>query len=122
MAPKSTDFALTAEELANYEWQFAIPGFGEEGQRKLEAATALVSRVGGVGGAAALAPAVAGIGRLILAHAGQLRMADLNRQILMAHAALGTSRIEGDAARLRELYPRLHIVAVTENLNSENAP
>ena len=45
---------LTPQDLATYEWQLSVPNFGEAGQRKLKAATALVSRVGGVGGAAAL--------------------------------------------------------------------
>ncbi len=121
MPAKPSAHDLSSEELATYEWQFAVPGFGEAGQRKLKAATALVSRVGGVGGAAALALATAGIGRLILAHAGQLKASDLNRQILMASRCLGKSRVECAAARLRELNPRLEIVAVRENLGPGNA-
>ena len=41
---------LTAEERAIHEWQMWEPGVGEEGQRKLKAATVFVSRVGGLGG------------------------------------------------------------------------
>ncbi len=112
---------LTPDERATYEWQTWIPGFGEEGQRRLKAATVLVSRIGGVGGAAALALAAAGVGKLILAHAGNVKPSDLNRQMLMTHAALGTSRIECAATRLQELNPRLVIVAVPENIGEANA-
>ena len=41
---------LTPEERAVYEWQMWVPGVGEIGQRKLKAASVLVSRIGGLGG------------------------------------------------------------------------
>ena len=39
---------LTDAERARYEWQMWTPDVGEEGQRKLKAASVLVSRIGGV--------------------------------------------------------------------------
>ena len=84
---------LTDEELATYEWQMWTPHFGAAGQEKLKSATVLVSRIGGVGGTLALQLAAAGVGKLILAHAGNLRPSDLNRQLLMSHAGLGHSRV-----------------------------
>ncbi len=117
----SKENSLTTEELATYEWQFSVPGFGPAGQKKLKAATALVSRVGGVGGAAALQLAAAGFGRLILAHAGNLKPSDLNRQILMTHDWLGQPRVECAARRLRQLNPRLELVTIPENLSPVNA-
>jgi molybdopterin-synthase adenylyltransferase len=115
------DDPLTSDERATYEWQMSVPGVGEEGQRKLKAATVLVTRVGGLGGLVAYELAAAGIGRLVLAHAGTVKPADLNRQILMTHAALGASRVECAAGRLRELNPRLEVVAVPENVTAANA-
>src|SRR5688572_30455488 len=91
---------LTDVERAVYEWQTWVPDFGEAGQERLKAASVLVSRVGGVGGNVALQLAAAGVGRLVLAHAGNLRPADLNRQILMSDAGLGAPRAEQAAARL----------------------
>jgi molybdopterin/thiamine biosynthesis adenylyltransferase len=94
---------------------------GEEGQRKLKAASVLVSRVGGLGGLAAYELAAAGVGRLVLAHAGNITSPDLNRQLLMTHDAIGTSRVECAAQRLRELNPRVEVVAVPENVSAANA-
>ncbi len=111
---------LTPEEKAIYEWQMWVPGFGEEGQSKLRAASVLISRVGGVGGMVAYQLAAAGVGRLILAHAGAVRPSDLNRQLLMTHDWLGRPRIESAARRLRELNPRVAIDAVAENVSEEN--
>lgn len=111
---------LTPEELTRYEWQVCVDGFGEEGQRKLKAASVLVSRCGGVGGNLALQLAAAGVGRLILAHAGNLRANDLNRQILMSHPNLGQPRAEQAADRLKQLNPFLQVDPVPENITAQN--
>jgi molybdopterin/thiamine biosynthesis adenylyltransferase len=112
---------LDDDDRAVYEWQMSVSGIGEEGQRRLKGATVLVTRVGGLGGVAAYELAAAGVGRLILAHAGAVKPPDLNRQLLMTHAALGSSRVECAARRLRELNPRLEVVAVGENVHEGNA-
>jgi molybdopterin-synthase adenylyltransferase len=112
---------LTDIERATYEWQMWVPNFGEDGQRKLKNATAFISRIGGIGGTVAYYLAAAGIGRLIIAHAGNVRRDDLNRQILMTEDWLGKPRIESAAKRLRELNPRLEIVAHAENVTDPNA-
>ena len=111
---------LTDVERQVYEWQMWVAGVGEEGQRRLKGASVLISRCGGVGGAVALELAVAGVGRLILAHAGNLKPSDLNRQILMTHDWLGHSRVECAAQRLQALNPRLEVVPVGENVSEAN--
>ncbi len=111
---------LTPEERATYEWQMWVLGLGEEGQAMLKAATVLVTRVGGIGSLAAYELAAAGLGRLVLAHAGNIKPSDLNRQLLMTHEALGTSRVECASRRLRELNPRLDVITHAENVNASN--
>jgi molybdopterin/thiamine biosynthesis adenylyltransferase len=112
---------LTDDERAIYQWQMWVPGLGEEGQRKLKGASVLISRVGGLGGVVAYELAAAGVGRLVLAHAGNLKPADLNRQLLQTHGHIGKPRIESIARRLRDLNPRLDIVAIGENITEKNA-
>ncbi len=112
---------LTEIEKATYEWQMWVEPFGEAGQRKLKGASVLVSRCGGVGGAAAYELAAAGVGRLVLAHGGLLKPSDLNRQLLMTHDWVGKPRVESAARRLRELNPRLEVEAVPENITEANA-
>jgi len=113
-------YELTDHDRAVYEWQMWVADFGEAGQRKLKAASVLVSRVGGVGGTVAYFLAAAGVGRLVLAHAGPIRENDLNRQLLMTHDAVGTLRVESAAKRLRELNPRLELETVPENVTEQN--
>ncbi len=112
---------LTDVEREVYSWQMTVAGFGEEGQRRLKAATVMVSRVGGVGGLVAYELAAAGVGRLVLAHDGMLKPSDLNRQLLMRHNALGQARIDIATESLTALNPRLEIVAVPENVSEANA-
>jgi molybdopterin/thiamine biosynthesis adenylyltransferase len=112
---------LTDEERAIYEWQMWVPGVGEEGQRKLKAATVFISRVGGLGGVVALELAAAGVGKLILAHAGNLQPSDLNRQLLQTHDHIGKPRMESIVRRLQELNPRCEIIGIPENASADNA-
>ena len=111
---------LIPEELDTYEWQMWVPDFGQMGQEKLKNASGMISRCGGLGSVVAYELAAAGIGRLVLAHAGNVNYSDLNRQLLMTYDWLGKPRIESAKRRLLELNPRLEIIAVNENVTSEN--
>ncbi|HXG10387.1 MAG TPA: HesA/MoeB/ThiF family protein [Gemmataceae bacterium] len=111
---------LTDAERAIYEWQLWVPDFGEPGQERLKGAAVLISRCGGVGGAVAYELAAAGVGRLVLAHAGNLRANDLNRQLLMTYDWIGKPRVELAARRLRELNPYLEVETVAENVSEAN--
>lgn len=111
---------LSPEELAVYDWQLTVPGFGEEGQRRLKGATVLISRAGGLGGLVAYELAAAGVGRLLIAHGGNLKPADLNRQLLQTHDHIGKPRIASIVRRLRELNPRCDVVGIGENISDTN--
>lgn len=111
---------LSAIDLERYQRQIQLPGFGEEGQKKLKNSTALVSGVGGLGGTVALYLAVAGIGKLILVRGGSLRLDDLNRQILMTDDWVGKPRVIKAEATLKGINPHLEIEAVPEFVTEEN--
>ena len=112
--------ALSDLDRSIYEWQMWVPGFGEEGQQKLKSASVLVSRCGGVGGLVAYMLAAAGIGRLVLYHGGNVKLSDLNRQLLMTRSWIGKPRIESIKDRLHDLNPDVEIVAVGENISEAN--
>lgn len=112
---------LDDAEREVYAWQMWIPDLGEAGQERLKGASVLVSRCGGLGGLVAYELAAAGVGKLVLAHAGNTRPSDLNRQLLQTHDWLGRPRIESIRRRLLDLNPRLEIVSVDENVGDANA-
>jgi molybdopterin-synthase adenylyltransferase len=113
--------ALTSSELERYSWQLDTPGYSQAQQQRLRDATVLISRCGGVGGTVALELAAAGVGRLILAHGGDLRLDDLNRQLLMTTEHVGKPRIESVQRRLHELNPHVEIIPIAENISTANA-
>ena len=84
---------LTPTELERYRRQMMLPNFGEMAQKRLKSATVLVTGVGGLGGTAALYLAVAGVGRLILVRGGDLRLDDMNRQVLMTDDWVNKPRV-----------------------------
>ncbi len=95
-------------ELSDAEWERYARQIGpavlsREGQARLKASAVLVTRVGGMGGPAAQALVMAGVGRVIIAHGGAMISPDLNRQVLGSEAGIGRLRAEHFAERLREL-------------------
>jgi molybdopterin/thiamine biosynthesis adenylyltransferase len=111
---------LTPKELERYQRQIMLPGLGEEGQQLLKSSTALVSGVGGLGGTVALYLAVAGIGKLILVRGGDLRLDDMNRQILMTDDWVGKPRVFKAKETLWRINPDVEIEAVDEYVTPEN--
>jgi molybdopterin/thiamine biosynthesis adenylyltransferase len=111
---------LTPKELERYRRQIQLPGFGELSQQKLKTATALVTGVGGLGGTAALYLAVAGIGKLILARGGELRLDDMNRQILMTDDWVGLPRVFKAKETLAQINPDVEIEVINDYVMPEN--
>jgi molybdopterin/thiamine biosynthesis adenylyltransferase len=111
---------LSPQELERYRRQIQLPGFGIAGQQALKQTTVLITGVGGLGGTVALYLTVAGIGKLILVRGGNLRLDDLNRQVLMTQDWVGKPRVERAKATLQALNPDVAIEAIPEYLTAEN--
>ena len=111
---------LTPTELERYRRQMTLPNFGELAQKRLKSATVLVTGVGGLGGTAALYLAVAGVGKLILVRGGDLRLDDMNRQILMSDDWVGKPRVFKAKETLEAINPDIQIEAVCEYITPEN--
>lgn len=105
---------LTQEEKVRFRRQIMI--FGEDGQRKLKEASAFVTRVGGLGGPVAIYLALAGIGKLVVAHGGVVEPSNMNRQLLMSYEAIGKPRINCIRERLHSLNPFMNLVTYGEDI------
>lgn len=103
---------LTPSELERYHRQMMLPNFGEAGQKRLKSTTVLVTGVGGLGGTSALYLAVAGVGRLILVRGGDLRLDDMNRQVLMTNDWVGKPRVFKARETLQAINPDIQVEAV----------
>ncbi|HID08007.1 MAG TPA: HesA/MoeB/ThiF family protein, partial [Armatimonadetes bacterium] len=111
---------LTPRDREKYRRQMMIPGFGEETQRRLKNSSALVTRAGGLGGPVALYLAMAGIGRLVVAHGGNVTWSNLNRQILMSHDWVGKPRADKIRESILSMNPDVDLTVIAEDPNDEN--
>ncbi len=86
-----------------------LKGFSKEHQAKLKNSTALIAGIGGLGGTAAMYLAVAGIGKMVFAHSGDLTLSNMNRQILMKNEWIGRSRVMQGKETIREINPDVEV-------------
>ena len=75
------DSALSPDELHRYARQIGPGVLSAEGQSRLKRSAVLITRAGGMGGPAALCLTMAGVGRVVIAHGGEMTSPDLNRQV-----------------------------------------
>ena len=112
---------ITGRERERYRRQLMLSGFTADHQQRLKRSTALVAGVGGLGGTAALYLAVAGIGRLVLAHHGNLTLSNMNRQVLMRDEDIGTSRVLQAKKTLARINPDVQVEVHDERITRNNA-
>lgn len=119
---RTDEFGLTALEHEIYARQIRLPDFGAEAQGRLKRASVLISRAGGLGGTSALMLARAGVGRLILAHNGEVEPENLNRMHLAFREDLGRPRVEAFQEMLHRINPDVEVIVTAENVSDANAP
>jgi len=112
---------LTAEERQRYARQIGPGVLTPEGQLRLKQSAALITRAGGMGGPAALALVMAGVGRVVIAHGGTLISPDLNRQVLGTEDLLGQPRAPHFAAYLRSMNRHVTVEAIDHEPNDDEA-
>ena len=94
---------LSERERVRYARHLVLPQIGEEGQRRLKAARALIVGLGGLGSAAALYLAGAGVGRIGIVDDDVVSFSNLQRQILYGEGTLDRPKIESAASRIADL-------------------
>ena len=113
---------LTPEERERYDRQVGPGVLSEAGQLRLKHSTALVTRVGGMGGPAAQMLTMGGVGNVIIAHGGEMISPDLNRQVLGSESVVGQPRAPEFAAYLRTMNRLVNVEAIDhEPLDDEAA-
>jgi len=117
----SPEQILSSEEWERYARQVGPGVLSPEGQARLKQSTALLTRVGGMGGPAALALTMAGVGRVIIAHGGVLISPDLNRQVLGSEAGLNQLRAPQFAAYLRSMNRFVEVEALDHEPDDQEA-
>lgn len=98
-----------------------LAGFGEAGQRLLASKRVIVVGAGGLGSAALLYLAGAGVGHITIVDADTVSQSNLQRQVLYGEALIGEPKAAQAAARLRALNSEVEVEAISEFLTADNA-
>jgi len=107
-------------DFLRYSCQIALPGFAEEGQRRLQNARVLVVGSGGLGCPAAQYLAAAGVGTLGIADFDTVSLSNLHRQILYAPADAGKKKVVVACERLQQQNPGIQLVPHDLRVTSQN--
>ncbi len=101
--------------------QTVLPEVGEEGQKRLGKATALVAGCGALGTHAAELLARAGVGRLLLVDRDLVEETNLHRVALFTPRDLGRPKAEAAAKRLASIAPEVSITPHVAHLGPDLA-
>lgn len=109
------------EEIERYDRQLVLPEIGIEGQRRLKAASVLIVGAGGLGSAAALHLAAAGIGRLGIVDPDAVELSNLHRQLLHHTPDVGRPKAVSAAETIASLNPNVKVATHQMKLTRDNA-
>jgi molybdopterin/thiamine biosynthesis adenylyltransferase/rhodanese-related sulfurtransferase len=110
--------ALTEAEREQYARHLTLEEVGEAGQVLLKKAKVLCVGAGGLGSAAAMYLAAAGVGRLGIVDDDRVDRSNLQRQVLHTVDRLGWPKTESARRTLTALNPLVEVVTHAERLTS----
>ena len=105
---------MNDEQLLRYARHVMLDGIGIEGQTQLLGAHALVLGAGGLGCAAALYLASAGVGHITLVDNDVVDLTNLQRQIGHTMDRLGQAKVQSLATAMRAINPDIRVTAVAQ--------
>lgn len=114
------DAPLSAVELARYQRQMMMDGWGHAAQLGLKRSHVFIAGAGGLGSPASIYLAVAGVGRLTLADYDCPEASNLNRQILHDPTRIGVNKAVSAQITLRGLNPEIEVRALQDRITEEN--
>lgn len=108
------------EASQRYLRHYLLREMGEEGQKKLLSSAVLVVGAGGLGSAAVLYLAAAGVGRIGIADDDTVSLSNLQRQVIHTAASVGVSKAASAEKAAHALNPEIEIVRYEYRLTADN--
>ncbi|MDA0150096.1 HesA/MoeB/ThiF family protein [Vibrio sp. LaRot3] len=109
---------LQDSQFLRYQRQISLPQIGEEGQQRLLGSHVLVIGCGGLGSAACLYLAAAGVGKLVVIDDDSVDLSNMQRQVVYRQSDVGTSKVKAMAEQLTELNRDVSVRTVDKRLES----
>lgn len=107
--------------MDRYRRQKLLGWMDEASQARLQRSGVLITRLGGLGGPLAQCLAMAGVGRIVFFHEGDLLEEDLHRMVLMDPHGVGRPRAPQAEAALRRLGRDLEVTGVSARITAADA-
>ncbi|HKJ17652.1 MAG TPA: ThiF family adenylyltransferase [Xanthomonadales bacterium] len=109
-------------DLARYHRQMLLPGFGQEGQRRLLNSTVLIMGCGALGTVSADMLARAGVGHLKIIDRDFIELTNLQRQVLFDEQDVADEIPKAEAAKrkIARSNSQVKVTAIVDDLNHTN--
>lgn len=109
-------------DLARYHRQMLLPGFGEDGQRRLQDSTVVVLGCGALGSVAVDMLARAGVGHLVIVDRDFIELTNLQRQVLFDERDVADAIPKAEAAKRKigRINSQVKVTAVVDDINHTN--
>jgi len=108
---------MNDEQLLRYSRQIMLPQVEFKGQERLGRCTVMIVGAGGLGSAAAMYLAAAGVGRLIVADGDCVDLSNLQRQILHGTPDVGRAKVDSARETLARVNPLVSFTGIPERLD-----
>lgn len=112
--------SMNDDQLLRYSRQMMLPEIDATGQEALLNAHVLIIGMGGLGSAASLYLASAGVGQLTIVDFDTVDLSNLQRQILYVTDDIGRPKVEAAEARLKATNPDVVINASNQQLEGND--
>ena len=109
---------LSDQDFLRYQRQISLPEIGECGQEKITKSHVLIIGCGGLGSAASLYLAAAGVGRMVLVDDDDVDTSNLQRQIVYREGNLGKAKTEAMRQQLNQLNSGVQIRTIGKRLSA----
>ena len=107
---------MNDQDLLRYSRHILLNEFGVEAQQALSDSRALVIGAGGLGSAALLYLATAGVAHISVADGDVVDMTNLQRQIIHREDTIGVNKAESAAQRIGEINSNVNVNIIAERL------
>jgi adenylyltransferase/sulfurtransferase len=111
---------LSHDEKERYDRQMILPDWGEKGQERIKCSSVFLAGAGGLGSAAAIYLAAAGVGNIRICDADEVELSNLNRQILHTDADIGRKKIQSAVQSISKINLHVQISSLNERIERRN--
>ncbi|PMH38682.1 molybdopterin-synthase adenylyltransferase MoeB [Vibrio sp. 10N.286.49.B3] len=110
---------LTDKQFIRYQRQVSVPEVAESGQKALLNSHVLMIGCGGLGSAAGLYLASAGVGKLVIADGDTVDESNLQRQVIYRQQDVGTEKVAAMSEQLQQLNSDCQVRVISRYLSDQ---